>query len=148
MPYEYTCKDKERFSLHDCRALSARLIDGRLVFQFPDGIFCADYSKDWPNTGKAEVSFTIDPMRGTSFYLFVEREGKTIREEYPIENLIEKINAQEWELEFAYRYDGYQEILYTGWIWSDHIPWTFECQLWIGTKEDTLFRWNRPAEQE
>lgn len=148
MQYEYTSKDKDRFSLHDCRALSAGFSDGILTFRFPDGIFCADYSNDWPNTGKAQVEFTVDPMRGVCFYLFISAEGKTIRQEYTVEQLAEKINTHEWELEFAYRYDGFEEILYTGWIWAEQKPWTYECELWVGSREDTVFRWDPPAEQE
>ena len=145
MQYEHASTDKDRFSLHDCRAASVELTGGRLVFRFPDGIFCSDYSKDWPNTGKAEVEFAVDPLRGVSLYLFVDSEGKTLREDLAIERLIEKINGHEWELEFAYRYDGYGEILYKCWVWENRAPWCCECELWIGTKEDAVFRWDSPA---
>jgi hypothetical protein len=37
-----------------------------------------------------------------------------------------KINNSEWELEFAYRYDGYEEVLYKCWILENHEPWTYE----------------------
>ncbi len=145
MQYEYSSTDKEKFSLHDCRAASVELINDRLIFCFPDGIFFEDYSEDWPNTGKAEVAFIIDSMRGVTVYLFMESEGQTIRKEYTLAALMEKINSHEWELEFAYRYDGYEEVLYQCWIWENDEPGTFECELWIGTKEDTVFRWDSPA---
>ena len=67
------------------------------------------------------------------------------------EHLIDKINEGEWELEFAYRYDGYEEILVKrqssakDTIWQKHEPWSCECELWIGTKEKTIFRWNLPS---
>lgn len=144
MQYENTSTDKERFSLHDCRSTSAELMSERLVFRFPDGIYCGDYSDDWPNTGKAEVEFVIDSMRGVCVYLFAESAGQTIRKEDMLEQLIDKINKHEWELEFGYRYDGYEEILYKCWVWENHEPWSFECELWIGTKENTVFRWDSP----
>jgi len=144
MKYEYTSTDQDSFSLHDCRAVKAELINNKLIFFFPDGIFFADYSDDWPNTGKAEVEFTIDHLRGVTVYLFKESEGQTIRQEYMLTECIEKINKGEWELEFAYRYDGYQEVLYRCWIWENHTPWTFECEIWIGTKQNTVFRWDSP----
>ena len=147
MKYEYTSTDKDSFSLHDCRAVKAELIQNKLIFFFPDGIFFADYSDDWPNTGKAEVEFTIDRLRGVTVYLFKESEGQTIRHEYTLNAFIEKINKGEWELEFAYRYDGYQEILYRCWIWENHTPWTYECEIWIGTKENTVFRWDSPKNE-
>ncbi len=142
MQYEYVSTEKDKFSLHDCRAVSVEQIDDRLIFFLPNGFFFEEYSNDWPNTGKAEVEFVIDPMRGVTVYLFKESEAQTVREQYTLEQLIERINRGEWELEFAYRYDGYEEILYKCWIWENHTPWTYECELWIGTKEDIVFRWD------
>ena len=146
MQYEFSSTDKEKFSLHDCRSTSVEWINERLIFRIPDGFFNSDYSDDWPNTGRAEVEFKIDPMRGVCFYIFADSDGQTIRKEYTLEQLVEKINNSEWELEFAYRYDGYEEVLYKCWIWEDHEPWTYEGELWIGTKEDTVFRWNSPED--
>ena len=143
MEYEFTSTDKEKFSLHDCFAKSVELTGDRLVFRLPEGFYCMDYSKDWPNTGKAEVEFIIDKMRGASFNLFVEEDGKTVRNEFTIEQLVEKINNNEWELEFAYRYDGYQEILYKCWVWEVAGRRTYESELWIGTQEDVIFRWDK-----
>ncbi len=145
MEYRYSGTDKDRFSLHDCRASSAKLTDKSLIFIFPDGIFYDEYSNDWPNTGKVEVEFVIDKMRGVSVYVFVNEKWQTIRKEYTLEQLIEKINTGEWELEFAYRYDGYEEILYKCWIWEKGEPWTYECELWIGTKENVVFRFDPPV---
>ncbi len=144
MHYEFSSTDKEKFSLHDCRAASVELVNERLIFKLPDGFFNVDYSPDWPNTGKAEVEFKIDPMRGVCLYVFADAGGQTIREEYTLEQMVEKINGSEWELEFAYRFDGYEEILYKCWIWTNHAPWSYESELWIGTKEDTVFRWDSP----
>ena len=70
MQYEFSSSDKDKFSLHDCRATSVELINDRLIFKLPDGFYCEDYSEDWPNSGKAEVEFTIDPMRGVCLNLF------------------------------------------------------------------------------
>ncbi len=144
MHYKFSSTDKEKFSLHDCRAASVELVNERLIFKLPDGFFNVDYSPDWPNTGKAEVEFKIDPMRGICLYVFADAGEQTIREEYTLEQMVEKINGSEWELEFAYRFDGYEEILYKCWIWIDHAPWPYEGELWIGTKEDTVFRWDSP----
>ena len=144
MQYEFSSSDKERFSPHDCISTSVERINERLIFKLPDGFFCRDYSEDWPNTGKAEVEFTIDPMRGVYLNLFVDSGGQTLRKEYTLDQLVEKINHQEWELEFAYRYDGYENILYTCWIWINQAPWSYEGELWIGTKEKTVFRWDSP----
>ncbi|MBR4587903.1 MAG: hypothetical protein IKO30_06280 [Lachnospiraceae bacterium] len=146
MQYEFSSTDKEKFSLHDCMSTAVELINDRLIFKIPDGIFCVDYSKDWPNTGNAEVEFVIDPMRGVYLNLFVDSDGQTIRKDITLDRLVEKINNSEWKLEFAYRYDGYESVLYRCWIWTDEEPWSYEAELWIGTKEDTVFRWNSPEE--
>ncbi len=144
MNYDHVSMDQERFSLHDCRATTAEWKDGQLIFRLPDGFYCVDYGDDWPNTGKAEVEFRVDAMRGASYYQFIETGGQTIRREGTIEELVDRINRGEWELEFAYRYDGYQEVLYRCWIWEDSEPWTYECVLSIGTKENTIYRWDSP----
>lgn len=144
MQYEYSSTDKERFSLHDCVATSVELINDRLIFYLPDGFFCKDYSNDWPNTGKAEIEFKLNSIEEVNLYLFVEAEGKTIRTQYTIEQMIEKINNKEWEIEFAYRYDGYEEILYKCWIWEKPLRRTYESELSIRTKENIIFRWNSP----
>ena len=147
MRYENVSSDKEKFSLHDCLVRSARLENGHLFFRFPDGIFYKDYSDDWPNTGKAEVEFAIDSDRGVTVYMFLNEKEQTIRKEYTLPELIIKINSKEWILEFAYRYDGYKEVLYKCWIWENRGPCSFECELWISIKEDTVFRWDQPAVQ-
>ena len=46
MQYEFSSFDKDKFSLHDCRATSVELINERLIFKLPDGFYCEDYSED------------------------------------------------------------------------------------------------------
>ena len=142
MQYDLISTDKGKFSLHDCRARKAAFSENRLTFSFPDGIYYNDYSDDWPNTGEAEVEFRTDGE--LFFYLFEEQDGCTIRKSYTMEQLLDRINSGRWEMEFGYRYDGYREIIYTGWIWQNHEPWSREFQMFIGLKEDTVFRWNPP----
>ena len=144
MQYAYSSTDKDRISLHDCIASAAELTNERLIFRFPNGFSYEEYLNEWPNTGEAEIEITLESIKSVKVYLFGEAEGKTIREEYTIEQLVEKINNKEWELEFAYRYYGYQEILYTCWIWNKMGSGTYECELWIRTKEDIIFKWNQP----
>ena len=146
MQYEYFSTDKDRFSLHDCTATAVKLTDGKLIFYLPDGFFYEHSSNAWCNTGEAEIEFAINSIRDVTLDLFVESEGRTFRNAYTAEHLIEKINNKEWELEFAYRYDGYEEILYKCWIWEQRGPETYEGELWIRTKEKTVFRWNPPKE--
>ncbi|MBR7061833.1 MAG: hypothetical protein IKI42_02260 [Clostridia bacterium] len=138
MVYENESQNAERFSLHDCRARSAEFDNGTLTFFFPDGFYYAPYGNDWPNTGDAAVSFKT---KGAYLYLFVEKDGQTIRENYPADQLVDMINRKEWEPEFLYRYDGYKEIMFYGWIWVTGEPFFHEFQLFIATDEET-YRWN------
>lgn len=143
MNYDYSSTEKEKFSLHDCRATYVEMTGKQLVFCFPDGFFFEDYTDDWPNTGKSAVEYNING--GVTFYLFDDKEGCEIREKYTIEQVAGKINSGEWELEFGYEYEGYQEVFHTGWIWQNHEPWSRECQMFIGTKDDVVYRWNSPT---
>ena len=145
MQYTYSSTDKDRFSLHDCYATSVELVNDRLVFRLPDGFFCMDYSDEWPNTGKAEIEFILESSDSATLHTFVEAEGKTFRNEYNVTQMMDKINSGEWELEFAYRYDGYQEVLYRCWIWENPGRAAYEGELWIRTKEDMIFRWDSPV---
>ena len=144
MLFSYKGTDRERFSLHDCRAVSAELVEDRLTFTFPGGIFCADYGKDWPNTGAAAVEFALDPQRGSHVDLFRESGEETVRECLALEALTGKLNAGEWELEFLFRYDGYGEILYICYIWGLREPGCFEAHLSLGVKDAPVFRWDPP----
>lgn len=144
MTYENKSNDKNNFSLHDCRAESAKWEDNELTFYFPSGIFFREYGEDWSNTGSAAVKFEVDFLREADFFLFAKSGEQVMREEYSIDMLAEKINSKEWELEFAYRYDGYEEILYTCRVWFDKEPYCYEAQLFIGAKNEVTFMWNKP----
>lgn len=138
MTYENESRNPDHFSLHDCRARSADYGGGALTFFFPEGFYYSPYGKDWPNTGDASVSFKTNDAY---LYLFVQKDGQTIREEYTADQLVDKINGKEWEPEFLYRYDGYKEIMFYGWIWVDREPFYHEFQLFIETDEET-YRWD------
>ena len=148
MKYSYQNNDRTRFSLHDCRAKHIEREGNLLTFFFPDGIYYEEYGDDWPNTGKAAVSFTVDDLRGVTFYLFAETDGQTVRRQIELEQLIEKVNQGIWELEFAYRYDGYQEIMYSCWLWQQEIPYMREAQLFIGFTEEPVFLWDPDTASE
>ena len=137
MPYKYESNDADGFSLHDCRAQSAQYDNGILTFFFQNGLYRNNGRKRL-NTGDAAVSFKNEDV---VFYLFVQKDGKTIREEYEADQLVDKINRREWEPEFLYRYDRYKEIMFSGWVWVNCEPFHHEFQLFIETDEET-YRWN------
>ena len=143
--FAFSSDEKEAFSLHDCRAKSASFEDGRLTFFFPDGIFWTGYGRDWPNTGPAAAAFDVSSPDDVRFYLFTERDGETVRERVPAEELIGGIIAGAWELEFLYRYDGYRDLLYLCEVWQSCEPYSRQAQLFIGT-DRAVFFWNPPAD--
>ncbi|MBP0970045.1 MAG: hypothetical protein J5744_07865 [Oscillospiraceae bacterium] len=104
MEFEKESRDREKFSLHDCRADRIEQKDRKLTFFFPGGIANSDLGNDWPNTGRAAVQFVLLEEDGICFYLFRDEDGKTVREQYSVKQLMQKLNSKEWELEFAYRY--------------------------------------------
>ena len=140
--YRFRSTERERFSLHDCRAKRAERTGERLTFFFPDGIWCRDRGEDWPNTGPAAVTFSLDRLGETTVYLFEQTAAGDLRRELPLAELLERINTGAWELEFGYRYDRYREVLVTGWVWQDREPWSRECQLFLPTREPTEYWWN------
>ena len=50
------------------------------------------------------MQFVLLEEDGICFYLFRDEDGKTVREQYSVKQLMQKLNSKEWELEFAYRY--------------------------------------------
>ena len=45
-------------------------------------------------------------------------------------------------------FEGYHEIFHTGWIWQNHEPWSRECQMFIGTREEVVYKWDSPSDKK
>lgn len=144
MNYEFTSNDKECFSLHDCRADGAELTGDQLILYFTKGIFYNEYGDYWPNTGRAAVEFVIEHVDEITFYLFKEKRKKKIVQEYTARQLVDKISSQKWQLEFLYRYDGYEQTMHSVMVCFDKRPYSYEGQLFIRFKSET-FKWNSPV---
>ena len=155
-PCKFSSEDKEKFSLHDCFAESVEYNDGKLTFYFPDGIFYDDddYDDDWPNTGEAAVTFKANHELHPSMewepylYVFEEKDGLednaiAICKKYSAAQLAEKINSGVLELEFAYRYDGFNGKIFTCWVHSGRLCWMGELFIPAGGE---IYRWNPPKE--
>lgn len=87
--------DKDIVSLHDCRAVSAELVDDQLKFCLPEEIFYQGYGDDWPNTGTAAAEFSLFTLRDTVLYFFETKEEQTGCREYTAEQSIDKISSKE-----------------------------------------------------
>lgn len=148
--YKYYDKNEnDDISLHDCRATAVSLKNKKLAFTFPDGFFVCDQNKQNPYgktlcTDQSEIEFQI-LEEDVTVYIFSRKMGKTIREEWEIRDYIEKINDHTYELEFLYKYKGYQSMIFECMIWFNKKPYCKECVLMMRT-EDITYRWNQLCE--
>ncbi|MBQ6654141.1 MAG: DUF4298 domain-containing protein [Erysipelotrichaceae bacterium] len=143
--YEFLSEfDEDHFTLHDCRVTSISYEDKCLTFEMPQGIYHDEYGKCWPNTGRAAVQWIITGEDEACLQVFVRESGKTIRYEYDLEDMMEKINSGVWELELGYRYRGLGALIYMGYIWLKEESRHYEVQLMIASRENEILMWNKP----
>lgn len=133
-------------SLHDCRATQIVLEDGIFSFIIPDGFWIKtndSSSETLFYTDKAQVNFPLlySSDVAVTIYIFIEKNGKVIREELTIEEFMHQINNKLCSLEFLYSYIGYQTFKFDCWIWFDEEPYHKECELTISSKE-MVYQWN------
>ena len=141
--YHYNVINNEHVGLHDCRANKISWDENILSFYFPDGIWIWDVG-DAVKTDVAQVDFEIMDKEVDSVDIFLfkkNRSGKVIREEWGLENFINAVNNEIFELEFLYKYQGYQSILYKCCVWFDRAPYHYECEIIMHT-ENMICRWN------
>ena len=137
-------------SLHDCIAEKAYFADGKLGFLLSDGFWI---SPDHPEsdlsalvrTDAAKVEYTLEDGEDYDVTVYVfERTlfGRTMRVEWPLQTLLEKLNSGTCKLEFIYRYtDGCSEVMECD-LHYDRRPYRKECVLKISAPQVRYF-WNR-----
>lgn len=147
--YKYRKQNDQNISLHDCRAEKMSMKDGTLSFIFPDGLWILDQhpdnvSEDIVKTDLAQVDFQIidEEIDGVEIFLFKKnKSGKVIREEWESANFINAVNDGTFQVEFLYKYQGYQSVLYKCWVWFDGTPYNYECEITLHT-ENITYSWN------
>lgn len=119
-----------KVSLHDCRATKVSFKNGNLSFLFTDGIFLVK-DKKVLKTGSARVKFYLENRDedDITIQVFKKKLNKIIREEWTLKKLIKGINKGKYELEFLYRYQGYNSMIFECWLWFDKKPYHMECTL-------------------
>jgi len=149
MPYTYSqINAYPSVSLHDCRANRLNLNSERLEFTFDIGFTLTPQTElnaqnRCVDTGRAALVFT---GAEAEFYLYREhrlfrRTVVTTRKTLSMNQLADKLNSGEWELEFIHEYFGYNSAFYACCIWQKCKPWSIECQLDIYCKQIEYF-WN------
>ncbi len=129
--YQYNVVNSENLSLHDCRANRMSWEDGILSFFIPDGIWIVEKGEAI-KTNSSRVDFEVmdKNVDDVDIYLFRKtRSGKVIREQWKVDNFINAVNEGTFEVEFLYKYLGYQYILYKCCVWFKKAPYCYECEI-------------------
>lgn len=142
--------NNEHITLHDCCANSMNYENGVLSFVFPEGFWVTPQhnkndSDKIVRTDLSQVDFELldRVVEDVRVYIFRENENAdTIREEWELEDFINKVNAGIFKVEFIDEYKTYQSYLYKCWVWFDDEPYHYECEIIIDSKNVT-YNWNQ-----
>ena len=153
MNFLHCDRDENMFSLHDCITDRVYFQDKELIFDFPDGFWvlpdhpASDIDKV-VRTDAAKVTYTlIDDEYDVTIYVFEKSLfGQTIRKEWSIGELADKINSGKCKLEFLYRYNqGNNNAILMCNIRVDKKPYFKDC--WIEITYASLeYAWNHLCE--
>ncbi len=155
MDFLHCDKDEKHLSLHDCIAEHAYFKNGKLGFEFSDGFWIApDHpSSNLSNIVRTDFSKAEYTLKDGEFYdviVYVFKKSffnKTIRIEYTIQELVEKINSGKCQLEFLYQYiDGDTRIVECQ-LNSDKKTYPRECIMKISATEVNYY-WNNLCEDK
>ena len=147
--YKYNETDDTYISLHDCIAEKITVKNNVLSFYFPKGFWVTnEYDKNKSNdvvcTDVSQVDYNIIDEEYDSICVYAFKKGitgKIVRKQWPVEDLIKKVNSGKYRIEFLYNYKGYKDILYKCWLWFDKYPYHIEIQIELPINNIT-YRWN------
>jgi len=134
--YKYQDTNEAWVGLHDCSATRAKFKEGMLSFVFPNGIWILDSheANDTGNTvrsGEAKVRYELlYPEDDVTVYVYKSKSAdKTVRKEWKLKKLIQKINDGECRLEFLYQYKCGNGLIILCVLHSEQKPYFRECEL-------------------
>ena len=149
MSFAHCDHDETYLSLHDCLAERAYLKDGKLGFELHDGFWILpghpeNRLSQMVRTDASRVEYTL--YRGESddvtVYVFEKTFFKrTLRREWPLEKLIEKINQGQCRIEFLYQYRDPFSVILECELHFRKRPYFRECSLKIFVTQ-TDYTWN------
>ena len=143
--YNHIDTDDSALSLHDCYSNMINFENNILSFYFENGFWVtpshnANDSPDVVRTDSSKVEYHIKDE--VTVYIFRKNIfGKTIRDEWKLEELIRLINNSSFGLEFLYQYKNSDEYLLKCWLHFDKKPYHYECELEMPTSKVEYF-WN------
>jgi methyltransferase-like protein len=152
MEFSHCDKDEKYLSLHDCVVEKAYFQNGKLGFEFNNGFWI---TPDHPESNLSEIVRTdfskveYDLEDGEDYdatvYVFKETINKTIRTEWKIQKLVDKINNGKCKLEFLYQYiNGISRIIECELVFNRQ-PYRIECLMKISALEVSYY-WNNLRE--
>lgn len=148
--YNHSELNNDNIVLHDCYANSMSYENGVLAFVFPEGFWVTPQhikndSDKIVRTDLSQVTFELldRVAEDVRIYIFRKNENAdTIREEWELDNFINKVNSGFFKIEFIDEYKAYQSILYKCWVHFDNEPYHYECEIIIDT-ENVIYNWNQ-----
>ena len=148
--YNHSELNNDNIALHDCYANSMSYENGVLAFVFPEGFWVTPQhikndSDKIVRTDLSQVTFELldRVAEDVRIYIFKKNENAdTIREEWELDNFINKVNSGFFKIEFIDEYKAYQSILYKCWVHFDNEPYHYECEIIIDT-ENVIYNWNQ-----
>ena len=148
--YNHSELSNENIVLHDCYANSMNYENGVLSFVFPEGFWVTPQhnkndSDKIVRTDLSQVTFDLLDRVAEDVRIYIFRRNKnadTVREEWELDNFINKVNSGFFKVEFIDEYKTYQSNLYKCWVHFDNEPYHYECEIIIDT-ENVTYNWNR-----
>ncbi|MBE6658483.1 MAG: hypothetical protein E7604_08570 [Ruminococcaceae bacterium] len=127
--------------------------NGTLVFAFEDGFWVSPDHPDSPlskmvRTDASRVEYILEDGGDYDVTVYVFRRTcfrQTVRVEWSIQELIQKINTGTYQLEFLYQYRDWNTRIVECELKFDKKPYRQECIMKISAPE-VRYHWNRLRE--
>lgn len=150
MKFLHCEKDERYLSLHDCISEKAYFQNGKLGFTFSDGFWISSEHPDSnlpavvrTDFSKAEYILEDGEDYDVTVYLFRKSFfNKTLRIEWTLRELVDKINSGKYRLEFLYQYTDSNSRIVECVLRSDKKPYHIECIMKVSATE-VRYYWNR-----
>lgn len=134
--------------LHDCCADRILIEKGKISFDFADGFWitpdhkCSNF-QEVVKTDSAKVEFFLEEsFEEIIVYIFRKGVfGKTIRETWTIQKLVDFVNNKANQLEFLYHFKQDHESLFQCELHFNKRPFRYECQIEIPVAK-IVYKWD------
>ena len=137
--YTHRTTHGKHISFHDCTLSKLKCKEGKVVFKFKDGINALG-----ERTKKAKVKLKLTPMETPVCYVYDVKKNKTVRKEWTLEKLKDKLEYGGYALEFVecyeWKFGKTVHRIYCCSLHSDQKPYLLECELRLSA-DKTVYKW-------